>query len=67
MDTEKAILNLRNLTMNLANRVQDGLYLISAGGHLYDAVYDDTIESISCANGEVRHKSQVMCCKCVEV
>lgn len=64
MNAEKAILNLRNLSMNLANRVQDGSYLISAGGHLYDAVYEDTIESISCADGDVPHKSQVMCLPC---
>ncbi|KAJ8028097.1 Fibropellin-1 [Holothuria leucospilota] len=64
MNAEKAILNLRNLTMNLANRVQDGSYLISAGGNLYDAVYEDTIESISCADGDVPHKSQVMCLPC---
>lgn len=60
---QEAAYNLRNLATNIVNHIEDGSFLISAGGQLYDAEYEDGIGSVVCAKGQIHRENEAMCCK----
>lgn len=61
---QKALSNLQNLTTSVASHVEDGSYLISAGGNLYNAEYEEEIQDIICAEGQISQDNNTLCLPC---